>query len=135
MVYITIYVFIFPICLCQRSRSLFSYMNRQYMDWPGTCIILDTKYNIANSSCHFGSYDPQCHELFLYINHVLQLSSFLVQNIKLYYNFGIMTILRHLNRFSKVKTNFASYPKLGHGREHNLGLRFVLRWSQDMSLS
>jgi hypothetical protein len=28
----------------------------------GTCIIiLDKKYNIANSSCHF---DPQCHELF-----------------------------------------------------------------------
>jgi hypothetical protein len=28
------------------------------MDWPGicTCIILDKKYNIANSSCHFGSY-------------------------------------------------------------------------------
>ena len=99
------------------------------MDWPGTCIILDKKYNIANSSCHFGSYDPQCHELFLYINHVLQLSSFLVQNIKLYYNFGVMTILRHLNRCPKVKTNFASYPKLGHGREHNLGLRFVLRWS------
>ena len=23
---------------------------------PGTCIILDKKYNIANSSCHFGSY-------------------------------------------------------------------------------
>ena len=33
------------------SRSLFSYMDR-----PGTCIILDKKYNIANSSCHFGSY-------------------------------------------------------------------------------
>ena len=31
----------------------------------GTCIIiLDKKYNIANSSCHFGPYDPQCHELF-----------------------------------------------------------------------
>ena len=45
----------------------------------GTCIIiLDKKYNIANSSCHFGSYgsiwtgpspkkyymDLQCHELF-----------------------------------------------------------------------
>jgi hypothetical protein len=30
-----------------------------------TCIIiLDKKYNIANSSCHFGSYGPQCHELF-----------------------------------------------------------------------
>jgi hypothetical protein len=27
-----------------------------YMDWPGTCIILDKKYNIANSSCHFRSY-------------------------------------------------------------------------------
>ena len=26
------------------------------MDQPGTCIILDKKYNIANSSCHFGSY-------------------------------------------------------------------------------
>ena len=32
--------------------TLFSYMDR-----PGTCIIiLDKKYNIANSSCHFGSY-------------------------------------------------------------------------------
>ena len=28
------------------------------MDRPGTCIIiLDKKYNIANSTCHFGSYD------------------------------------------------------------------------------
>ena len=67
--YITLYVFIFPICLCQRSQSLFSYMDLslksnqikskvlfQYMDRPGTCIIiLDKKYNIANSSCHFGS--------------------------------------------------------------------------------
>jgi hypothetical protein len=26
------------------------------MDRPGTYIILDKKYNIANSSCHFGSY-------------------------------------------------------------------------------
>ena len=26
-----------------------------YMDRPGTCIILDKKYNIANNSCHFGS--------------------------------------------------------------------------------
>jgi hypothetical protein len=26
------------------------------MDRPGTCIILDKKYNIANSSCHFGTY-------------------------------------------------------------------------------
>jgi hypothetical protein len=26
------------------------------MDRPDTCIILDKKYNIANSSCHFGSY-------------------------------------------------------------------------------
>ena len=51
LTYITLYVFIFPICLCQRSRLLFSYMDR-----PGTCIILDKKYNIANSSCHFGSY-------------------------------------------------------------------------------
>ena len=48
---ITLYVFIFPICLCQCSRSLFS-----YMDQPGTCIILDKKYNIANCSCHFRSY-------------------------------------------------------------------------------
>jgi len=24
------------------------------MDRSGTCIILDKKYNIANSSCHFG---------------------------------------------------------------------------------
>ena len=26
------------------------------MNRPGTCIILDKKYNIANNSCHFGSY-------------------------------------------------------------------------------
>jgi hypothetical protein len=26
------------------------------MDRPGTCIILDKKYNITNFSCHFGSY-------------------------------------------------------------------------------
>jgi hypothetical protein len=26
------------------------------MDRPGTCFILYKKYNIANSSCHFGSY-------------------------------------------------------------------------------
>ena len=26
------------------------------MDRPGTYIILDKKYSIANSSCHFGSY-------------------------------------------------------------------------------
>jgi hypothetical protein len=44
--YITLYVFFIP-----SSRSLFSYMDRS-----GTCIILDKKYNIANSSCHFGSY-------------------------------------------------------------------------------
>ena len=48
---------------------------------------------------------------------------------QLYYNFGVRTILRHLHRCPKVKTNFATCPKLGHGREHDLGLRFVLRWS------
>jgi len=53
----------------------------------------------------------------------------LVQNIKLYYNFGVRTILRHLHKGPKVKTNFATYPKFGHGREQDLGLRFVLRWS------
>ena len=41
--------------------------------------------------------------------------------------------LRHLHRCPKVKTNFATYPKLGHGREHDLGLRFVQIWSSDMS--
>ena len=46
-----------------------------------------------------------------------------------------MTILRHLHKCPKVKTNFVTCPKLGHGREHDLGLRFVLRWSQDMSQS
>ena len=39
------------------------------------------------------------------------------------------TILRHLHRCLKVKTDFATCPKLGHGREHDLGLRFLLRWS------
>jgi len=51
----------------------------------------------------------------------------LVQNIKLYYNFGVRTILRHLHRCPKVRTNFATYSKLGHGREDDLGLRFDLR--------
>ena len=32
------------------------YVIFSYMDRPGTCLILDKKYNIANSSCHFGSY-------------------------------------------------------------------------------
>jgi hypothetical protein len=53
----------------------------------------------------------------------------LVQNIKLYYNFGPRTILRHLYICAKAKTNYATCPKLGHGQEHDLGLRFVLRWS------
>ena len=57
----------------------------------------------------------------------------MVQNIKLYYNFGVMTILRHLHRCPKIKTNIATCPKLGHGRKHDLELRFVLRWSYDMS--
>ena len=52
-----------------------------------------------------------------------------VQNIKLYYNFGVRTILRHLHRCPIVKKNLAICPKLGHGRKHDLGLRFVLRWS------
>jgi hypothetical protein len=50
------------------------------------------------------------------------LSSILVQNIKLYYNFRASTILRHLHRCPKVKPNFATCPKLGHGREHDLRL-------------
>ena len=59
----------------------------------------------------------------MYINHVLQ------HKARFWYNFGVRTILRHLNRCPKVKTNLATYPKLGHGREHDLGLKFVLRWS------
>jgi hypothetical protein len=43
--------FYFPYLFLLAQRSLFSYMDR-----PGTCIILDKTYNIANSSCHFGSY-------------------------------------------------------------------------------
>ena len=39
-----------------------------------------------------------------------------------------MTILRHLHGCPKVKTTFATCPMLGDGREHDLGLRFVLRW-------
>ena len=37
--------------------SLFVFVTLfSYMDQPGTWIILDKKYNIANSSYHFGSY-------------------------------------------------------------------------------
>ena len=39
---------------------------------------------------------------------------------KINYNFGVRTILRYLHRCPEVKTNFATYPKLGHGREHDL---------------
>ena len=49
-------------------------------------------------------------------------NSFFVQNIKLYYNFGARTILRRLHKCPKVKTNFATCPKLGHSREHDIGL-------------
>ena len=46
------------------SRDI-SVSGSKLRDMNGTCIIiLDKKYNIANSSCHFGPYDPQCHELF-----------------------------------------------------------------------
>jgi hypothetical protein len=46
------------------SRDI-SLSGSKLRDMNGTCIIiLDKKYNIANSSCHFGPYDPQCHELF-----------------------------------------------------------------------
>jgi hypothetical protein len=43
-------------------------------------------------------------------------SSFLVQNIKLYYHFGARTIIRHLHRCTKVKTNLRhdQYHALGH---------------------
>ena len=64
----------------------------------------------------------------VYINHVLQPKiRFWYTISQLYYNFGVRTILRHLHRCPKVKTNFTTCPKLGHGREHDLGLRFVLR--------
>ena len=43
---------------------------------------------------------------------------------------GVRTILRHLHRCPKVKTNFATCPKLGHGREHDLGHILVLRYFQ-----
>ena len=61
----------------------------------------------------------------MYSNHVLQLK------VRFWYkiNFGVMTILRHLHRCPKAKTNLATCPKLGHGREHDLVLRFVLRCS------
>jgi hypothetical protein len=39
---------------CQMTLSAMNYL--LYMDRPGTCFILDKKYKIANSSCHFGSY-------------------------------------------------------------------------------
>ena len=40
---------------CHMTLSAMNYL--LYMDRPSTCIIiLDKKYNMANSSCHFGSY-------------------------------------------------------------------------------
>ena len=46
------------------SRDI-SVSGSKLRDMNGTCIIiLVKKYNIANSLCHFGPYDPQCHELF-----------------------------------------------------------------------
>ena len=54
--YITLYVFIFPyLSLLAQPVTIFVYGPVVYGP-PGTCNILDKKYNIANSSCHFGSY-------------------------------------------------------------------------------
>ena len=61
--YIVVYYtlrFYFPyLSLLAQLVTIFVYgpvVHFLYMDWPGTCIILDKKYNIANSSCHFGPY-------------------------------------------------------------------------------
>jgi hypothetical protein len=58
----------------------------------------------------------------VYVNHDLQLKVRLWYKISNYITIsGVRTILRHLHRCSKVKTNFVTCPKLGHGREHDLG--------------
>ena len=54
--YYTLRFYFLYLSLLAQPVTIFVYMDRQYMDRPGTCIILDKKYNIANSSCHFGSY-------------------------------------------------------------------------------
>jgi hypothetical protein len=61
------------------------------MDRPGTSIILDKKYNIANSLCHFGSYGSSfglyniflvtdrsiyCHMSLSAMNYLLYMTSF-----------------------------------------------------------
>ena len=74
-VYITLYVFMFPICLYQHNRSLCSYIDGQYMDRQVTCIILDKSiiqqivhvtsgHMAVYGPVHILPYDPQCHELF-----------------------------------------------------------------------
>ena len=51
--------------------------------------------------------------------------SIMVYNLKFVLGTKYQIILQfqghvHLKRRPKVKTNFATYPKLGHGREHDL---------------
>jgi hypothetical protein len=69
-IYLSKPVIIFQMCLSEKHNVIGGFHNWhdnisitnlgqnlwQHMDRPGTCIILDKKYNIANSSCHFGSY-------------------------------------------------------------------------------
>ena len=64
----------------------------------------------------------------VYINHVLQPKVRIWYKISNYITIS-GTILRHSHRCPKIKKNDATYPKLGHGREQDIGLRFVLRWS------
>ena len=57
--YITLYVLFSLFVFVSAAGHYYRIWTGHYfsMDRPGTCIIiLDKKYNIANSSCHFESY-------------------------------------------------------------------------------
>ena len=70
-VYITLYVFMFPICLYQHNRSLCSYIDGQYMDRQVTCIILDKSIiqQIVHVTLgHMAVYGPVRHQKKYYMD-------------------------------------------------------------------
>ena len=76
----------------------------------GTCIILDKKYNIANSSCHFGSYGsiwtgPSPKKYYMYLRSFGPYNIFLVTDRSIYCH---MT-LSAMNYLLYSSSNFQGY--------------------------
>jgi hypothetical protein len=78
------------------------------MDRPGTCIILDKKYNIANSSCHFGSYGsiwtgPSPNKYYMDLRSFGPYNIFLVTDRSIYCHMTLsaMNYLLYMGTFSR----------------------------------